>query len=495
MSNRERGLMVKGTTNGSRQKAVERLLTRILQVPYRLLDLLEAVKDLRTLEERTYRLIAEVTCDALGILLEALDDQFRAEVQAPCEGKAVRTLVGVVGEIRFQRRFYRGLGFVLDERMGIPGRSRISPWLREWAVEMATEASYRTVARWLSRWTGQSISHQTVWNEVQTWGEQRIQEQARERERVFGEGRPAPEGQPIAWLHVEGDGVAIALQKRGRQPDDPRRGELKVAIAYEGWEDEGRPAKRRRLKHKIAVLGMEDSQAFAERTRLAVGRHWSWEQVLVSGDGAAFVKTMAEELEASWYQLSRYHLRKAIHEAIHDASVARTVWDLANSGQTEKLFEVLEAYQAALRGKARNKVAKLIGYLKANEDGLADYRQRGLKGIRADQPGIGSIESSNEQIVCNRYKKLGRAWSVAGADRLARLIELQHNGELAAWLRAHSPFQAIDTTAVHRALPPVRALLPDDPEAWLRARLPALSGPANPTRHALAGLAGLRLSA
>ena len=487
--------MMKRTTDSNQQKAVDRMMTMILQVPLRLLDLLKAVKDLRALEERTYRVITETTCEALGILLELLDDQLSEAVQAPCEGKAQRTLVGVVGEIRFQRRFYRGLGFVLDERLGVPGRSRISPWLREWAVKMATEASYRTVARWLSEWTGQSISHQTVWNEVQAWGQQRIQEQANERERVFGEGKPAAEGQPIAWLHVEGDGVSIALQKRQRQPEDPRRAELKVAIAYEGWEDERRPARRRRLKHKVAVVGMEDSQAFAERTRLAVGRHWSWKHVLVSGDGAAFVKTMAGELEASWYQLSRYHLRKAIHQAIHDASVARTVWDLANSGQAEKLFEVLEAYKAALRGKKRDKVEKLIGYLKANEDGLADYRQQGLKGIRADQPGIGSIESSNEQLVCNRYKKLGRAWSVAGADRLARLIELRHNGELTDWLRAHSLFKPIDTNTVRRALQPVRALLPDNPQAWLQARLPALAGPASPLRDTLAGLAGLRLSA
>jgi len=56
-----------------------------------------------------------------------------------------------------------------------------------------------------------------------------------------------------------GTRVSITLQKIRRQPDDPKCGKLDAVIAYEGWEDEGRPARRRRLKHKIAAPDMEDT--------------------------------------------------------------------------------------------------------------------------------------------------------------------------------------------------------------------------------------------
>ncbi|MBT9258298.1 MAG: UPF0236 family protein [Clostridiales bacterium] len=58
-----------------------------------------------------------------------------------------RSLLTKVGEIRFQRRYYRDQEtgeqcFLLDEAMGLWPRRRYSPAVREMGLELAVETSF-----------------------------------------------------------------------------------------------------------------------------------------------------------------------------------------------------------------------------------------------------------------------------------------------------------------------------------------------------------------
>ncbi|PDO09142.1 MAG: hypothetical protein BLM47_14295 [Candidatus Reconcilbacillus cellulovorans] len=66
-------------------------------------------------------------------------------------------MVTIVGEVTYWRRYYVDpqtgeRRFLLDERLGIAERQRLSPGLREQAVTLAMEMSYRRAAKVLSQW-------------------------------------------------------------------------------------------------------------------------------------------------------------------------------------------------------------------------------------------------------------------------------------------------------------------------------------------------------
>jgi hypothetical protein len=105
----------------------------------------------------------------------------------------------------------------------------------------------------------------------------------------------------------------------------------------------------------------------------------------------------------------------------------------------------------------------------ANVEGLTDYRQQ--PGFEAeDLRSLGAIEGNVDKLVANRMCKRGMAWSLAGARRMARVLEANQNGVLENYLaRRERPKAA--TRRLKKLLRWEQANHPidsDDPEAWLR---------------------------
>ena len=84
---------------------------------------------------------------------------------------------------------------------------------------------------------------------------------------------------------------------------------------------------------------------------------------------------------------------------------------------------MLEAQRAETKNAA--KLDELIGYLRARELWIPNYRQR-----RIEQRYIGSghVEKANDLIVARRQKNRGMQWSEATSDALAALRTLMLNG-------------------------------------------------------------------
>jgi hypothetical protein len=75
----------------------------------------------------------------------------------------------------------------------------------------------------------------------------------------------------------------------------------------------------------------------------------------------------------------------------------------------------------------------VIQYLQNNRSGLADYRlQDGFRdaGLR----GLGACEANIDKVIANRMSKRGMAWTIAGAHRMAKVLETTHNQVLADYL-------------------------------------------------------------
>jgi hypothetical protein len=90
------------------------------------------------------------------------------------------------------------------------------------------------------------------------------------------------------------------------------------------------------------------------------------------------------------------------------------------------------------KGRERyERLEQLKGYLKDNANSLVDQRLRlPLTGKeRRKLPTLGTVEGNINKILACRFKRRGMSWSQEGAHRLAKILALRSNGELAAWMR------------------------------------------------------------
>ncbi len=92
-------------------------------------------------------------------------------------------------------------------------------------------------------------------------------------------------------------------------------------------------------------------------------------------------------------------------------------------GDVPGAVAVLEAERAETKNAA--KLDELIGYLRARQAWIPNYRQR-----RIERTYIGSahVEKANDLLVARRQKNRGMQWSAATSDALAALRTLMLNG-------------------------------------------------------------------
>lgn len=143
-----------------------------------------------------------------------------------------------------------------------------------------------------------------------------------------------------------------------------------------------------------------------------------------------------------------------------------------------KRFEELleEAVEAAKDLDERQKVEKLRQYLKANWDGLVDWRQR-----PGPQPegakSLGAIEGQVRHIAAARMKRRGASWTKRGANNMLQLRLLGEMDRLGSWLCSWQNQRWPEVTERASQLTAkevVKRLAGVNSGEWLRASLPLL---------------------
>lgn len=458
---------------------VREIVELILLLVHGISELLRTRRDFAELEKGIFRLVQEAARRALVLALHRLDDELMRQRDAArfeFVHSKPRTIVTPFGKVQVRRRYYRdrqtGEGhFLLDEALGWTARQRLSPWATELAVAMAAEMPYHRAAAVLEKLTlgGMDVRAMSVWRETQQAGAERVAQAEEQRRAVFDRGE-VPAGQRRTQkLRIEGDEVWV----RGRGPRGAHRHlRVKLAVGYEGKEQVGQD--RWQLVERRVAAGVAEAQAFWEQTYADFGSKWDLgavEDVVVGGDGAAWVKQGTELFARASYRLDPFHLRRALLEGLsHDEEAYRKAVEVLKAKDWGPMEQVLATAERASRGAQRKRVAGLRKYLQENWDGIC-------RSGAADS--LGTIEGQVFHHVARRMKRHGAQWSEKGADHLVRLLAARANGELAVMGRQAWPMQtevlrqATGSTAI-RVCPGEL----NDPEAWLRANLPALSGPA-----------------
>ena len=103
-----------------------------------------------------------------------------------------------------------------------------------------------------------------------------------------------------------------------------------------------------------------------------------------------------------------------------------------------------------------------------------DWRNRAHT-VPADARSLGTMESNGDKLTANRMKKRGMSWTIRGANRMAKTVQLSRNGELSRFCHSRSVQQP--RLARLRPLPRDRSASTTQISDWAEASVPALSGP------------------
>lgn len=447
---------------------VRHVVAAVLFLVKGIISLFGGMRDFVSLEERVHRLVQEASQMVFVWALEVLDEKLYKErdktVLRPTHRKKERTLVSSFGEFTIKRRLYKDLRtgkyrFLLDEALGWEPRQRLTPRLEAMALELGTEIPFRRAAKIIGLLVP-GVSAMTVWNEVRKAGQKAAEEAKAEREAVFVQGQVPRGGRLAEKLRVEADGVVIPLQRSKK-----RHEEVKLVVGYEG-KTVGR---RRSLKKRRTVAGLVGGKEIWEEAAADFGGVWDLSQVdtvVVGGDGAPWVRE-GVEMFAGEYHLDRFHLRKRLTEALASNSATyRAVSEAIGRLDRTETMGLLSVAAKTARGRAKRLILDLKGYLAANWDGIRDL---------PEEDRLGAIEGQVRHTISRRMKRIGARWTERGADRMARLLAAKSNDELLHYLEPRPSAVATDSLTGWD-FEPAKAR-PEDVEAWLRAKVPALTGP------------------
>jgi hypothetical protein len=283
---------------------------------------------------------------------------------------------------------------------------------------------------------------------------------------------PEGEGKQVRRLLVEADGVILSLQR-----ESGRKAEVKLGIAYEGWEKVGKD--RYKTVNKTAFADVTDRDSFWAGMSLKLQRKYDLGNVsdtILGGDGAAWVKEGARYIQGR-FQLDRYHLNRELCAALgRNNETRRLVRQSCDSGNHELGLKLMTEAMQNTRGEQAQRVAKTYHYLKNNISGLGDYRLAlGAEGKKLRR--TGAIEGNVDKLIVRRMKNQGMSWTMKGIRRLLCLRFLVLEGRLKDWLARENERDtkvSLPRKKLHRI---VNRLSCQEPDAWLEGRIPALYGP------------------
>lgn len=382
-----------------------------------------------------------------------------------------------LGAVKIRRRQYRGGEgqgkCFLDECMGMSRYSHVTASVRALALEMASTMPYRRSAQVLRKTTAIDLAHQTIWRLVAKAADPHLDQARREMERFLKTGEIGEgEGRKVARLMVEADGVMLSLQR-----ERERKTEVKLGIAYEGWEKVGKDRYRTVNKTCFATVGSGDS-FWAGMTLKLHGKYdlAAVKDTIVGGDGAGWVKEGADYVGGR-FQLDRYHLNRELTTALgRDKETKGRVWHACEEGEVDLGLQILAEAMSKVKGDQAMRLARAYHYLRENRSGVADYRlhvPNGYQGLRR----TGAMEGNVDKLVARRMKNQGMSWSVKGIRRLLCVRLLLLEGNLTDGIRKENISDVKLPITRKRIRRIVNNLSFHEPDDWLKAGLPVLRGP------------------
>lgn len=384
-----------------------------------------------------------------------------------------------LGAVKIKRRQYRDRQgrqlCLLDTAMEMNKYCHTTVTVQKLALEMASSMPYRRSAEVLQKTSAIDLAHQTIWRMVGKASDPYLQKEEQELKHFMQTGEMlAGDGKKVSRLMVEADGVILSLQR-----EKERKAEVKLGIAYEGWERVGKD--RYRTVNKTAFTAVGNQDKFWSGLSLKLQKTYDLASItdtIVGGDGAGWIKEGARYVNGR-YQLDRYHLNKELCAALgRDNQTKGMVWESCEQGKVETGLAILENEMKKVRGEQALRIARAYRYIQENSAGIGDYRlSLGEEGKTLRH--TGAIEGNIDKLIVRRMKNQGMSWTVQGIRRLLCVRFLILEKKLSAWIETGNQPPTrhkinIPKRKIHRV---VTRLSIQEPDEWIKAKLPALYGP------------------
>ena len=345
--------------------------------------------------------------------------------------RQIQTLVGVVHWRRRVGRCPKGCQgsqvIPLDIALGIESYQQTSLELVRLGCLLAIFVPFETAAVIAQQFTGIKINAQTIWNWVQLWGKQAMNQLQEEIVQLARGQEPIPEAMESKWeqmpLVIGADGVMVPMRPHQGQPKGSTKWrEVKVGILVRLGSHinrKGREICRLHQRRLVAVLG--DIDALQPRLMLEALRQ-KWQKaktvVWISDGGKGFWRLyhqcFSPVAPVAVAVLDFYH-------------AAQNLWKAAAAGfdgRTKKARQWFKLMRHKLRhGQSEQVIAQLADVIDFRElpnslvktiSNVHDYLQTHHEHIKYQQfkklglpLGSGMVESACKWLIQQRFKGVG----------------------------------------------------------------------------------------
>lgn len=361
---------------------------------------------------------------AMGVLLEATDERLAAD--RAVHDRPTRTVVTLFGPVDISRSRCADGSYPLDRRLGLSGRQGWTAGVQEAVSLLSCEAAFETVSDLMARLLGLSISHERV---------RTVAEQAGERAVALQAEQPTGPG-------CDASGKTLVVATDGCQaPQRDGWREVKVATMYTNESRVKTAGGRGKVLSKSHLASLDASSSWGMQLRCA-SEGWGVskaKRVVVMGDGAAWIWTMAEEHFPGAVEIVDYY-----HAMEHLWAVGEALWGNRDTTAVRgwvrrygrylkrgRVDLVLEAMRrgwrrqlASLSAEAADTVRRNVEYFQTNRHRMAYGRFRRMR-----LPiGTGAVEGGCKFVVQSRFKKPGARWTEPGLRKMLALKVVRLNG-------------------------------------------------------------------
>lgn len=419
--------------------------------PQLLFRVLQGSGDFNTLVEETFKQVCKDALEAISIALESIDEtimETRDKKRYRYIRKDKRTISLPFGDLTFSRRYYceekdidgrkiKQYHYLLDEKLNIPSDKRVYGGIMVEGVVKTATMSYRQAAKEANKYGIKTLSHTTLWKKAREIGLKKAGEENQKQKEIYEQGcsLESPTHTQSKILFAESDGVIVNLQQ-----EKQKRAEVKLFICHEGWEPRYPGSTEYATKNKWCYAAYEGCEEFWEKVSIELANRYDLtkiQQTILNGDGAEWVKTGTEYLPNSVYQLDPFHLNQQLTMVYgNQPDVIAKIRRYIEEDDYENMYRLIDTTAGQKDIKKKKEILRLKSYLRDNQEGLKDYRKRGIKFNDDIQlRGMGNAESSIDKILANRLKKKGMSWSIEGIISMSKILQLFANGELESYLK------------------------------------------------------------
>jgi len=407
-----------------------------------ILSVLHGKDSFKGIEEELLKILRRKFKELLTEVFEEFDEylmETRDKERLKVKGIRKRTIVTVFGELTFKRRYYYDskldeYRYILDETLNLPKHDRVSNLVKEKALTMVRDISYRKSAARINDMLGGHISASSLHSWVQKLGKKKEKELERERKKTYEQGlvqEKREDANKTEHLFIEADGVVVNLQNDGEERSHL---EIKLGVAYTGWENRYFNSKEYRVKNKKIFGGCAESDQFWQEMGINIWQHYdlgSEGVTVLNGDGASWIHRAKTYLPFLNYRmLDSYHLQRNLLNGLGRSKFLPKVREAIADYDKEKTIKLLdEAKSYRKNQKDRKKVESLKKYILKHWENILDYRKKDISTPNIAR-GMGIIESNVDYILADRLKKQGISWSEEGAQNISRVIIAYESGEL-----------------------------------------------------------------